>query len=175
MFLDLDNDDFSLDLPAKLDGVLFFQGINPVKNTRAMDIKHFNNMLRVNLIGPAMLIKSIVDSFNDDAMVLFFTSVAARKGSYDPSYASAKAGIIGMMYSFANEFPKYRFNALSLGLVENSRVHEQMTPAFREKHALGMYKNSLIKFSSINSMIFELLENSNINRSVIPIDGGLIL
>jgi len=162
----------SLNKDLKVDGILFFQGINPRRNTKEITSHDFSGMLAVNLVGPALLLKYFYKNINPNAMVLFMSSIAATKGSYDPSYASAKAALPGLMYSLANEFKEIRFNCLSLGLIENSPVYNGMTEDFRAKHAGNMFNNEFIKVENVASVIAELLENVSINRSIIPINGG---
>lgn len=173
--LDLNANDFDFETTEKLDSIIFFQGINPQFNTQNTSREHFMNMLNVNLVAPTLLIKKLIGNLNPCASVLFFSSIAATKGSYDPAYAAAKAGIIGLMHSLANEFNLVRFNIISLGLVEQSTVFNQMSSDFKEKHRAKMYNHEWIQFKNINTMIFELLENTNMNRAVIPLDGGFQL
>jgi NAD(P)-dependent dehydrogenase (short-subunit alcohol dehydrogenase family) len=112
------------------------------------------------------------EKFGLNCLVLFVSSVAKRKGSYDPSYAAAKAGLTGLMHSLANTYKKQRFNLISLGLVEDSPVYKQMTKDFREKHAARMQNGKFIKSENVVSVINLLIENENINRADIGIDGG---
>jgi NAD(P)-dependent dehydrogenase (short-subunit alcohol dehydrogenase family) len=161
-----------LNKTLQIDGILFFQGLNPSRNTKEISSGDFLRMLTVNLVGPALLLKYFYRNINPNAMVLFMSSIAATKGSYDPSYASSKAALPGLMYSLANEFKDIRFNCLSLGLIENSPVYNGMTEDFRARHADKMYNNEFIKVGDVASVIAELLENKAINRSIIPINGG---
>lgn len=153
------------------DGILFFQGINPSKNAKEITTEHFVKMLTVNLVGPAILLKHLYKNLNVNSMILFISSIAAQKGSYDPSYASAKAGINGLVQSLANEFPDFRFNTLSLGLVENSPVFNNMTLDFRQKHAERM-NNKFVQVNDVSSAVYELLRNLSINKTTLNIDGG---
>jgi NAD(P)-dependent dehydrogenase (short-subunit alcohol dehydrogenase family) len=134
--------------------------------------QHFIDMLRVNLVTPTLLIQSLQNQFAVGASLIFFSSVAKKKGSYDPSYASAKAGLSGLMHSICNAMPHVRCNMISLGLVENSPVYNQMTDDFREKHANRMQNKRFIQVKNINSMIELLLNNESINRADMALDGG---
>ncbi len=160
-----------LNKPLSIDGILFFQGINPSKNVKEITAQHFMKMLAVNLIGPTLLLKHFHENINKKAMMLFISSVASQKGSYDPSYAAAKSGMIGLTQSLANEFPDFRFNSISLGLVENSPVFNNMTPDFRKKHFERM-NGKFIQVDDVSSAIIELLENTSINKAMINLDGG---
>lgn len=157
----------------KVQGILFFQGINPLKNTSELTPEHFHKMCKVNLVGPALLIKYFHQNIDTNGIVLFMSSVSARKGSYDPAYAATKAGINGLVQSLANEFSAIRFNIIALGLVEDSPVYKNMTPDFREKHASKM-NNKFIQAGDVSSMIVELLKNHSINKATINIDRGFV-
>jgi 3-oxoacyl-[acyl-carrier protein] reductase len=157
-----------------LDGVIFFQGINPQKNAKETTSEHVMKVLEVGVLGPILLIQAFAEKLNPGASVVFLSSVAARKGSYDPAYAAAKSAISGMMFSFAGEFPLLRFNSVSLGLVEGSPVFEGMTPDFREKHRTRMFNKQFVKAANVVRVIDELLLNDNINRETIHLDGGYI-
>ncbi|HVW96655.1 MAG TPA: SDR family oxidoreductase [Mucilaginibacter sp.] len=152
--------------------VLFFQGIQPSVGAKDMDEDHFEQMLKINLVIPSLLVKELAGKMESGALVLFVSSVARKKGSYDPSYASAKAGLIGLMHSLANAWPALRFNCISPGLIEGSPVFENMTPDFRQKHALRMFGHSFIQAEDVVTIVAELIENKSINRTNIEIDGG---
>ena len=154
-----------------IDGVLFFQGINPSINAKEMTGEHFNIMLNVNLIGPTLLLKHINAKLNAGALILFMSSIAAKKGSYDPSYASSKSAIEGLTISLANEYTNLRFNTISLGLVKGSPVYEGMTEDFRDAHANRM-NGGFINKEDVTSVIIELLRNKSINKAQINIDRG---
>ena len=74
-------------------------------------------MLNVHIVSPTLLIQKLHKHCNDNCLIFFMSSIAAKKGSYDPSYAAAKSALHGLVQSLANAFPNYRFNMLSLGLV----------------------------------------------------------
>lgn len=171
--------DFEIDNPetfsATLDdyqAVLFFQGINPSTGVNEMTADHFIKMFNINIVTPALLIKKLEGKLAKGALVLFVSSVATKKGSYDPAYASAKSGLQGLMHSLANAWSDLRFNIISLGLVEGSPVYEQMTADFRQKHASRMFNNSFIKVDDVVRVVAELINNHSINRTNIEIDGG---
>ena len=163
---------FSSEIDFKVDGIIFLQGINPSMGAKEITEEHFLKMIRVNLSTPTLILASLKEKLNSNCLVLMFSSVAKRKGSYDPSYAAAKSGLTGLMHSLANAYPSQRFNTISLGLVEGSPVYEGMTEDFRMKHASRMQNGEFIKAGNVTMVIDMLLNNHNINRSDIPIDGG---
>ena len=77
------------------DAILFAQGINPSLSTKETTAEHLLAMLKVNIMGPVLLLKHLFPRMNPYGNVIFFSSVAAEKGSYDPGYAASKAAIQG--------------------------------------------------------------------------------
>jgi 3-oxoacyl-[acyl-carrier protein] reductase len=165
-------ENFQLPEKTLLDGIFFLQGINPQKNTKDITYDHFLKMMQVNIIGPTLLIKKLHPFINPHALVLFFSSIAAQKGSYDPSYAAAKSALTGLINSLANEFSSIRFNSISLGLVENSPVEKGMTEDFKKKHKDKMFGNELIKVDAIIDTIELILKNRSICSTNVQLDGG---
>lgn len=152
----------------KFDHILFLSGINPRKNLKEISPEEFMEMFFVNVLGPSFFLKNHIQMLNPGGGVLFISSVAAEKGSYDPSYASSKAALSGLVKSLTKEFNAYRFNILSLGLIENSRVYDQMSPDFVSKHKSNMRNNKLISLDQVNEAIKFIIENDNIANSNIP-------
>ena len=176
LHIDFENSDgieeFSQKINFQIDAMLFLQGVNPTMGVADITEEHFSRMLKINLVTPALLIRELKDKMSEHSAVIFFSSVSKRKGSYDPSYASAKAGLVGLMHSLANAYPKQRFNLISLGLVEGSPVFNKMSDDFRAKHAEKMQSGTFIKPENVADVIHMLINNTNINRSDIAIDGG---
>lgn len=155
-----------------LDAVIFAQGINPSISFEDINEEHFLRMFQLNVIGPTYILKSIKPFLNKNASIIFFSSIASKKGSYDPAYASAKSSLNGLMNTLTNKLNNQRVNILSLGLVEGSRVEKQMTDDFKENHKKKMFQGNLIKVENIASLVIHLIENNNINNSEINLDGG---
>lgn len=155
-----------------VDGILFLQGINPSMGALEITDEHFIKMLKINLVTPSLMVAALKEKMNKNALVLFISSVAKRKGSYDPSYAASKSGMTGLMYSLSNAFPSQRFNIISLGLVEGSPVYEGMTEDFREKHSSRMQNGAFVKAENVVQVMDMLIKNYNINTTDIAIDGG---
>lgn len=165
---------FAKKINFTIDGIIFFQGVNP--STSVMDItdEQFIKMFRINLITPTLLLRSLKEKLAEGASIIFFSSVAKKKGSYDPSYAAAKSGLVGLMHSLANFFKMQRFNIISLGLVEGSPVFNQMSDDFRMNHAARMQNGNFVQAENVADAIDMIIRNSNINRADISIDGGFL-
>ena len=157
-----------------IDGIIFLQGINPRFGVNDIDDDQFHDMLSVNLSVPLQIIRRIENRINKSASIIFASSIARKKGSYDPSYASAKAGLVGLQQTLSNHFSDIRFNTISLGLVEGSPAHEGMTDDFALKH-LNAMGGKLVKVDDVCKAIDFLIECDSISRAIIPIDRGFRL
>jgi NAD(P)-dependent dehydrogenase (short-subunit alcohol dehydrogenase family) len=155
-----------------IDAIIFFQGINPLMGIAEITEDHFIRMMKLNLITPTLLLQSLKEKLSNGAVTIFFSSVAKRKGSYDPSYAAAKSGLVGLMHSLSNAYKKQRFNIISLGLVENSPVFNKMSDDFKQGHAARMQNRKFIKAENVVNVIDMIISNDNLNRADISIDGG---
>src|SRR5574337_217974 len=91
--------DFAEKINFTIDAVLFLQGINPSVGAMDMTEGHFIKMMKINLITPTLILTALKEQLGFNCLVLFVSSVAKRKGSYDPSYAAAKSGLTGLMHS----------------------------------------------------------------------------
>ena len=157
-----------------LDGILFLQGINPRAGVDDIDEDQFQDMLSLNLSTPLQIIRRLRSWINKGAAVVFASSIAREKGSYDPSYASAKAGLVGLQGTLSNHFPDIRFNTISLGLIEGSPVHREMTSDFEKKH-LDAMGGDLVKIDDVCKTINFLIECNSISRAIVSVDRGFRL
>jgi len=159
---------------SQIDGIVFLQGINPRFGVAEINRDQFCDMLTLNLVTPLEVVNVCSTRFEKCPSVVFISSIAEKKGSFDPSYATAKAGLKGLQQSLSNHFPRVRFNIISLGLVKDSPVHQGMTSDFEQKH-LNAMGGELVTSSDVCKTIEFLIECNSIARSTIAIDRGFRL
>jgi NAD(P)-dependent dehydrogenase (short-subunit alcohol dehydrogenase family) len=111
------------------------------------------------------------ENLSKDACVIFLSSIAKEKGSYDPSYATAKAGLVGLQQSLAKANPSLRFNTISLGLVDGSPVQQGMTADFLKKH-LNAMNGKLVNVDDVCKTLDYLIQCKSISSHDIKIDCG---
>ena len=157
---------------TKFDAVIFSQGINPRVGFNSIDYNDFDSMLQVNVVSPTIILQTMVgENLSKDACVIFLSSIAKEKGSYDPSYAAAKAALAGLTQSLAKVNPGLRFNILSLGLVEGSPVQQGMTPDFLKRHIDAM-GGKLVDVNDVCKTVDFLIQCKSISSQDIKIDCG---
>ena len=158
---------------TSIDVIVFAQGINPTFNLKETSTKHFQEMLNINIVSPALFLKEHLNVLNKNSCVIFLSSIAANNGSYDPAYAAAKSGIRGLMKSLSRENPEVRFNSIILGLINESRVHNNMTLDFVEKHRDNMFGRNLIELDQVIHTIQFIIDNNNLSNTEISLTGGI--
>ena len=157
---------------VKFDAIIFSQGMNPRVGFSSIDYHDFDSMLQINVISPTILLQTMVmENLSKDACVIFLSSIAKDKGSYDPSYATAKAGLVGLQQSLAKANPNLRFNTVSLGLVDGSPVQQGMTVDFLKKH-LDAMNGKLVNVGDVCKTVDFLIRCKSISSQDIKIDCG---
>jgi 3-oxoacyl-[acyl-carrier protein] reductase len=161
-------------LPS-IDLLVFAQGQGPSKNLAQSGRGHILNMLDSHVIGPLMCLKYFRRCFSRDPCIIFISSIAAVKGSYDPAYASAKGALNSLVRSMARELREVaRVNAISAGLVEDSPTHKRMSVDFIRRHTDRMYHGQLVDALHVADMVIEIYRNTSVNGAVIAVDGGYL-
>jgi 3-oxoacyl-[acyl-carrier protein] reductase len=175
--LDLLNDEHILKLKdenLKPDGIIFCAGYEPQLSLTDMTHEHQQTMLGVHLIGPINLLQALKQQLKPGGAIVFISSVAAYKGSYDPMYAMVKGGVLSLTRTLAVELGKsgIRVNCIAPGLVEDSPVFNRMTPDFREKHINNTLNKKLASPHDCAEAIYFLLTQTHITGQVLHINGG---
>jgi NAD(P)-dependent dehydrogenase (short-subunit alcohol dehydrogenase family) len=165
----------NLDSNRKFDSVIFAQGINPAMGFEEITDEHFQNMLKMNVVVPTLILQKMKQHnfLSKDASVIFLSSISKTKGSYDPSYAASKAALEGLRPSLARANREMRFLTLSLALVEGSPVQLGMTANFLEKHQKAM-NGKLVSVVDVCNTICHIINNDCMNSCDIKIDRGFI-
>lgn len=104
-------------------------GVWPTSYVKDMEVEDFRKTLDVNLIGPFILSKQMVNyclEHGRKGKIVNMTSQAAFHGSTSghAHYASSKAGLVGFTISLAREVAQYgiNVNAVAPGIVESRMV-----------------------------------------------------
>ena len=157
-----------------LDGIIFAAGYEPKQSLKEMTMEHQNKMIQIHVTGPLNTIKTLLKNITENASIIFISSIAAYKGSYDPMYATVKGATISMCKTLAVELSKnkIRVNCIAPGLVEDSVVYKGMTPDFREKHINNTLDKKLATADDCANTIHFLLTQEHITGQVIHINGG---
>jgi 3-oxoacyl-[acyl-carrier protein] reductase len=161
-------------LKLKFDGIIFTAGYEPQQSLLEMTKEHQLKMIQIHLTGPINTVKVLLSKLNENSSIVFISSIAAYKGSYDPIYATVKGALLSLTRTFAVEFSKYKINVncIAPGLIENSPVFNRMTQDFREKHISNTLDKKLATSDDCAEAIYFLLHQKHITGQTLHINGG---
>ena len=157
------------------------------RDNEPRELKHFEFVIRVNLIGSfnvlsraagAMAKTEPLDDDGQRGAVVNMASVAAFDGQIgQAAYSASKGGIVGMTLPVARDLSAVgvRVNTIAPGLIDTPIYGEgEQSDAF--KAHLGqsvLYPRRLGSGEELAFMVMELLTNPYMNAEVIRVDGGI--
>lgn len=147
-------------------------GINPTKPFLELEISDWNHTIQTNLTSAFLVSQAVLPAMRDQqwGRLIFISSVAAQTGGVvGPHYAASKAGMHGLMHSYANLLAKEGItsNAIAPALIEtemirnNKRIRPDLIPVGRFGHA-----------EEVAEAVTLLATNSYITGQTINLNGG---
>ncbi|MEQ1586084.1 MAG: SDR family oxidoreductase, partial [Cyclobacteriaceae bacterium] len=110
----------SVDLPARLDGLVYCPGSINLKSFHRLSDQEFLDDFTVNVLGAIRTIRSVLPLLkqSEQASIVLFSTVAVQQGMpFHASVATAKGAVEGLARSLAAELaPKIRVNAIAPSL-----------------------------------------------------------
>ncbi len=148
-------------------------------------VENFTQVLRVNLIGPWLMVKHagkvMADAGNGGSIILTASVAGIRSGAGGPPYSASKAGVINLAKVSAQQMSEtnVRVNAICPGLTETGMTKPTFDYA-KEKdvmHKVGRL-NPLRRGAQAEELANVALflasdQASYINGQAIAVDGGL--
>jgi 3-oxoacyl-[acyl-carrier protein] reductase len=157
------------------DIVIFFSGIIKAKKLSEYSNNDFIDVMNVNFIGQAILLKSILNRLSRNSLVIFTSSISADRGSYDPIYSASKGAINSFIKSLLLQSDiKFRVLAISPGLIKNSSMYNSMPPKNRLKHLNNTPTKKLMDIDDLSNILINICSPhwQNINGEIIHLNGG---
>lgn len=173
-------DDFELELPDQLDGLVYCPGSINLKPFHRLKEEDFINDLKLNHLGAVKVIQQALPALKKSglASIVLFSSVAAQTGlSFHASIASSKAAVEGLCRSLAAEFaPKIRVNAVAPSLTDTPLADRLLSSSDKkesnaERHPL----KEIGEPKDIAEAALYLLKDQSkwVTGQVITVDGGI--
>lgn len=169
-----------LDLPDRLDGLVYCPGTIQLKPFGRLSDDDFLNELEVNFLGAVRAIRLAHPALKaaDSASIVLFSTVAARLGlPYHAGIASAKGALEGLSRTLAAEFaPKIRVNCLALSLTGTPLAasllsSEEKRRASAERHPLKRIGDAAEVARAAGFLLGP--DSGFLTGQVIQMDGGL--
>jgi NAD(P)-dependent dehydrogenase (short-subunit alcohol dehydrogenase family) len=172
-FTDLETVESFAEQQSSIDLLVIAAGKEPQQSLMEISLDHLNSMIDIHYRGPLWLVKKLRSKMNENSCIVFIGSVAAQKGSYDPSYSSLKSGVAGLVRTLARELsPNITVGNVAPGLIRDSPVFERMTDDFRARHLQNNIMGTLLKPKEVAEMIFVFTEQKQLTGQTIHLNGG---
>ena len=179
--LDVLNDDFStINLPTKVDGLVYCPGSINLKMFRSLKVDDFRKDLEINVLGAVKAIQAVLRPLkkSGSGSVVLFSTVAVGQGMpFHTSVAAAKGAVEGLAKSLAAELaPKIRVNCIAPSLTNtpmaaNLLSTDDKKEASNKRHPLRRYGQPE---DIANMAVFLLSEQASwVTGQVIGVDGGM--
>ena len=156
------------------------------RDNEPMELKHFEFVIRVNLIGSFNVLSRAAGAMaktdpladGQRGAIVNMASVAAFDGQIgQAAYSASKGGIVGMTLPIARDLAAVgvRVNTMAPGLSDTPSYGEgEQSEAF--KAHLGesvLFPKRLGSGEELAFMVLELITNPYMNAEVIRVDGGI--
>jgi NAD(P)-dependent dehydrogenase (short-subunit alcohol dehydrogenase family) len=148
-------------------------------------VENFTSVLRVNLIGPWLMVKhagkAMADAGNGGSIILTASVAGIRSGAGGPPYSASKAGVINLAQVSAQQLSgtNVRCNAICPGLTETGMTKPTFDYA-REKGVtekigrLNPLRRGAQPEELANVALFLASDQASyVNGQAIAVDGGL--
>jgi 3-oxoacyl-[acyl-carrier protein] reductase len=149
-------------------------GINRDARAVKMSDDDFRAVIRVDLVGPALLCESLGGDIADGGSIVNISSRAAFGNFGQVNYVAAKAGLVGLTRALALRLaPRVRVNAVAPGLVDTPMT-QGMPSAVLEKLVARIPAGRIGAPSEIASVVAFLASPaaSFITGQLLPVCGG---
>ncbi|EDM43506.1 short chain dehydrogenase; possible 3-oxoacyl-[acyl-carrier-protein] reductase [unidentified eubacterium SCB49] len=178
---DVNKDDITtINLPEKLDGLVYCPGSINLKPFTALQVVDFEKDMMLNFFSLVKVVKALLPKLkkSDQASLVFFSTVAVKIGMpYHTSIAAAKGALEGFAKALGSEYaPKIRVNVIAPSLTDTPLVSKLLSTEEKKKKISD--KHPLKRVGSVDDIAaiaqFLLSDNSSwITGQVIGVDGGL--
>jgi 3-oxoacyl-[acyl-carrier protein] reductase len=147
-------------------------GINPIRPFLELDLDDWNRTIETNLTSAFLVSQSVVPGMRQRrwGRLIFLSSVAAQTGGViGPHYAASKAGMLGLMHSYAGLLAKEGItsNAIAPALIETDMIrnNKAIKPDLLPVGRFG-------KVEEVADAIVLLARNGYITGQTINLNGG---
>lgn len=165
----------STDFPKNINALVFCIGKIWGKPALAYSADEIVQCFDSNIIEIIKLLQYTIPKLSDNASVVFIGSIAASAGSFDEIYSASKSALYGLTKSLAkNTTRSIRYNCISPGLIRNTTMFDDFTPAQVKIHEDQTPNNQLVNKNDLAGIIFDICQPhwSMLNGQILDVNGG---
>ncbi len=178
---DVLSDDISdLDLPDKIDGLVYCPGSIDLKPFKMIKPESFEKEMNLNFFGLVRVVHGLLEKLksSDQASLVFFSTVAVKIGMpFHTNVAAAKGAIEGFAKSLAAEYaPNFRVNVIAPSLTDTPLAEKLLSNEDKRKKMDNRHPLKRVGEPKdiANLATFLLSEQSSwMTGQILGVDGGL--
>jgi len=166
---------------GKIDILVSNAAISQEKPFNKITDEDWENMLKVNLQAPFMLIQDVLPQFlkNKFGRIINIASIGGQWGGFNQvHYAASKAGLISLTHSIAKIYSKFGVtcNAVSPGLVATDMSSNELQTEAGKKKLKNIPVGRIAKPEEVAKVVAFLAseEASYITGQTINVNGGML-
>ena len=162
--------DMNYDVIILLSGVLLGKSLSEYKTN---EIK---TNIDTNFTSQAILLKEILKFQKKKCLIVFFSSIAGRKGSYDPIYAAAKGALISFSKSLSLWIsPKVNCITLCPGIIKDTKMYKSFTLKRLSNLKKQTPNKEFLNPKDLSKIICDIIQPHwrHANGTIIDINGGI--
>ena len=132
--------------------------------------------VQVNLLASVRIVKRFSPLLSPGGAIVFYSSISARKGSFDDVYAMSKAGVEAFSNSIVDKLGPLgiRVFCIAPGLVSGTRMSSQMKPGLFDETLKKIPLGRAASPWAIANMVHHILKDKELTISggSIQVNGG---
>lgn len=147
-------------------------GINPAGQIDSLTESEFDRTILVNLKSAFLVTQRVLPNMRAKKFgrIIMMSSIAAQTGGViGPHYAAGKAGLLGLMHSYANQLAKEGItaNAIAPALIETDMIknNPNINPEILPLKRFG-------KPEEVAEVVLTIVRNGYITGQTINVNGG---
>jgi len=144
----------------KFDFIYIFIGAVSDLETTSSSLEEITKYYVAFAASLNFLISKLQNNLKSSSTLIFLSSRAAHRPSYDAHYSAVKASTEAFIKSIANKSHTKRFLILAPSLIEDTRIYEDMSPETIKAHR-DRTSNSLLTLEEVAVIIFAMSFDRN--------------
>lgn len=153
--------------------------LSAILNGRSLfdyESKEIEKNININFTSQISLLNEILKKQKKKCLVIIMSSISARRGSFDPVYASSKGAMISFIKSMSKwSAPNFKFIGLCPGLIENTKMFKTFTKIRLQKLLKENPNKEFLNSNDLANIIIDIIKPHwrHANGSIIDLNGGI--